>query len=318
MQNKVLLAVDGSERCKSVILEMGQVLKSQPDSNLLLYHCVQRLGAPYTAGLYEVANVYHLTVEQQKKIGESVLEESRRVLLESGFPENRVQVKLKLDSDDPAQDILDEAKKGGVNTIAVGRRGLTQLEGLLIGSTSCRVAQYSGPITVWIVDTPLHQTKKALVSIQGIPGGKMLTRYVTDSINLLPYSHFTLLHLLPPMPPTFWDDGHILNTEEQKARQGQVEKWRSDYMQQFEKLMAEGRDFLIYKGASPGNIEMRVEKTRVGIARDLLDEIAREKYQMVIMGKKSLQKKTPFLMGSIANKLLYNARGVILCLVGSE
>lgn len=63
---------------------------------------------------------------------------------------------------------------------------------------------------------------------------------------------------------------------------------------------------------------MRVEPAKVGIARDLLEEIARERYQMVMIGKKSLQKKTPFLLGSFANKLLHNAKGVILCLVDSE
>jgi nucleotide-binding universal stress UspA family protein len=317
MQRKVLLAVDGSKRCNEVISQVGRILKGSPGSGVVLFHCVQRLGVPHTAGLYELAHTYSLPVERQEKMGKAVLEESVKVLVEAGFPEGAIQTALKVDSDDPARDILDEARKSGMYAVVVGRRGLSRTEGVLVGGVSNRLAEYGGPLPIWIVDNPLNQSGKVLIAVQGIPGGGMLANYVSEVVSLVPYSHFTFLHLMPLMPPTYWDDGHILNPEERKAREGQIEDWRRQYKRPFESLMAEARDVLASRGISPEGVETRIEPVKEGIARDLLGEIARERYEMVIMGKKSLQKKTPFLLGSVANKILTNAKGVALCLVGS-
>jgi len=317
MQDRILLAVDGSEKCKDAISSLGQLLKTQPDSRILLYHCVQRLGIDYLSDLARSVHTYHVSAEAQKKVGEAILDDSLRVLLESEFPEDRVQAQLRLDSDDPAQDILDEAKRQDIGTIAIGRRGLSRMESLLIGSVSSKIAQYSGPLTVWIVDTPLHASQKALIAVQGITGGSMLSQYASDVMTALPYSHYTFLHLIPPVPPIHWHDSRLLPPKEPGDRQAQIEKHEAAYRKQFEQLMAQGRDSLVEHGIASENVKMRIEPIHEGIARDLLNEIEREKYQMVVIGKKSLQKKTPFLLGSLASKLMHNAKGVILCLVGS-
>ncbi len=317
MQRKILLAVDSSKRCNDVISVVGKILKARSGCGILLFHCVQRLGVPHTAGLYELAHTYSLPVDRQEKIGRAVLEEARNILLDAGFPEGGIQTKLKVDSDDPAQDILDEARESGVEAIAVGRRGLGRTEGLLIGGVSNRLAEYGGSLPIWIVDPPLNQSEKVLVAMQGIPGGGMLAGYVSEVVSMLPYSRFTFLHLMPLMPPTYWDDGHILNPEERRTREGEIEKWRQEYRRPFESLMSEARNTLAGRGISPEGVEMKIETVKEGIARDLLNEISGGRYRMVIMGKKSIQKKTPFLLGSVANKILNNAKGVVLCMVGS-
>ncbi len=312
---RVLLAVDGSQRCIDAVFSLGQILKSRRDCTILLYHCVQKLGVDYLSDLVATIHTYHVPPELQMKAGEAVLESARQSLLESGFPEADIRVKLKLFSDDPAQDILAEARDQGIGIIALGRRGLGRMESLLIGSVSSKVAQYSGDLSVWIVDTPLHKSQKALVAIQGVPGGTVLLKYVSEVITPLPYSQYTLLHILPSVTPTYTDAGNKLKIDQQLS---EIEKRRASSFHELNTLMSNARDSLIKEGLAAEDIMMRIEPAKVGIARDLLDEISREKYQMVVIGKKSLQKKTPFLLGSLANKLLHNARGVILCMVGAE
>lgn len=314
---KFLVAVDGSNRCNDAIVSVAKILKDVPDCKVLLYHCVQSLGSAHYSALSELPQQYEISAEAEKRMGGEILEQSRNVLLENDFPQNNIEVQLKLKSDDPAMDILAEAKQKDIGTIVLGRRGLSRVESILVGSVSRKVAEYSGSITVWVVDSPLNQSPKVLVAVQGVPGGRMLNHYATENTAHLPYSEYTFIHLMPPMPPYLWDDGHILSPEEKSVRQAQIDKWQSGYKRQFEDVMAAGKDALVRRGITPDNVKMRVEPSRVGIARDLLDEIAREHYQMVMIGKKSLQKKTPFLLGSFANKLLHNGKGVILCMVGS-
>jgi hypothetical protein len=120
--------------------------------------------------------------------------------------------------------------------------------------------------------------------------------------------------MVPPMPSMYLMEGpdRVLAKKNDEDNRGETA-----YRKQFLDLMSEGRNALVQQGLAPENVNMRVEPTREGIARDLLGEINREEYRVVIIGKKSLQKKTPFLLGSLANKLLHNAKGVILCMVGS-
>jgi hypothetical protein len=120
---------------------------------------------------------------------------------------------------------------------------------------------------------------------------------------------------MPPVPPSFWDDGHILSPEEQKERQARVEKWRSEWKTKVEQFMFKGRESLKGCGVSESNVEMTIRVTKEGIARDLLNDTADRQYQLVVIGKKSFDEKKPFLMGSHAHKVLQNLKASIICMV---
>ena len=144
------------------------------------------------------------------------------------------------------------------------------------------------------------------------PECRALTHYAAEWLANIPNLHFTLLHLMPPQPPTFWDDGHILSAEEQKQRELQREGWRTEWRQRVEKYLAEGRDTLIHQGVAPDHIETQISTVTQGVAQDLLNEIQRQAFQVVVIGKKSFHEPKAFNLGSHANKLLYGVKGTIL------
>jgi nucleotide-binding universal stress UspA family protein len=318
MAQKILLAIDGSQRGFEAVAIVGDLIKDHPDCRLVLFHCVQELSVLLPGELctgLETSCV--LSTADQERCGEIIFEESRRRLLAVGFPENRIAFKLKSLSRDPAQDIQAEAESEKIRTIAVGRRGVSQVRNLLLGSVSNKVAHYATSHAVWIVDTPVHDSRKVLVPMEGIPDARALSAYLAEFFAPIPRLDFTFLHLIPPVPPTLWDDGHILSPTEQRGRQTSIGKWQSEYRQKIENFMSEGRGLLIEKGVPEKQVNMAIQPVREGIARDLLNEIANKKYQLVVMGKRSFQEKKPFLMGSHADKILQNLKGAILCLVDS-
>lgn len=318
MEKKILLAVDGSEKGFGAVSVVGELLKNQAGVRLILYHCVEQLARFYPGELCEVEQSCRLPLSDQEKVGRAVLDESKRVLAATGFPEDRIEVKLKVDSTDPARDILREAEAEKIRTIALGRRGRGQLETLLLGGVTSKVAQYARYRSVWIVDTPAFKTGRVLVAIEGAADVKTLTPYVAEYFAPISELRYTFLHLMPSVPPTFWDDGHILDPSEQKDRQARIEKWKSDWIQESEKFMKEARGQLEASGVSPDRIHTLVLPTKQGIARDLLTEIAEHQYQVVVMGKKSFHERKPFLLGSHANKVMQNVQGTILCLVDAQ
>jgi nucleotide-binding universal stress UspA family protein len=319
MERRVLLAVDGSKQGLEAVTVLGSILKNDGDVRLTVLHCVQQLASLMPGELCgEVEETCRLPYAQQEQVGHAVLQESRRRLVEGGFPEDRIELRTKLDSMDPGQDIMTEATAAGIRSIALGRKGRNALETLLIGSVSSKVAQYSKDKTVWIVDTPVHQTGRVLVAIEGPSDAQTLNGYTNDFLGPITGLKYTFLHLMPPVPPTFWDDGHILGPSEQKDRQSRVERWATDWIRNIEGFMSEAKEALMKLGVSERNIETRIEPTKEGVARDLLNDILAAEYQIVVMGKKSLRERKPFLLGSHANKILQAVKGAILVLVDSQ
>ena len=318
MAEKILLAVDGSLRGFEAVSIVGNLVKDHPDLSVYLFHCVQELSGLLPGELcVGMDATCLLKPADQERLGNMIFEEARRRLLAVGFPENRIEFKLKAVSVDPALDIQTEAESRKIRTIALGRRGLSQVKTLLLGSVSNKVAQYAQHHSVLIVDSPVQESRKVLVPLEGVADARALTSYLAEFVAPIPRLEYTFFHLMPPVPPTFWDDGHVLSPAEQRDRQDRVEKWRSEYRNTVEKFMAESRSMLLEKGVPERSVTITIQSIKEGIARDLLNEIEAKQYQLVVIGKRSFQERKPFLMGSHANKVLQTLRGAMLCLVDS-
>ena len=312
----LLLAVDGTQRGFDTVSIMGRLFKDTGDINIVLFHCVQQTTTLLPGDICtEVEEGPKLPIDDEKKSGQAVLKASLTRLTDAGFPENKVELRLKVGSVDPAGDIINEADAGQIRTIVLGSRGRSHVEALLLGSVSAKVAQNALDKVVWIVDTPVNDSMKVLIAMEGVPEVRELSCYTADLFGACPGLNFSFMHIIPPVPPTFWDDGHILGPAEQKDRQAHIEKWRTDWTETVTGYMSEGRDLLLQRGVEKQRVETVILPTREGIARDLLNEIEVHKFQIVVMGKESFRERKPFLMGSRTAKILQNARGIILCMV---
>jgi nucleotide-binding universal stress UspA family protein len=312
----ILLAVDGTQRGLETVSILGRLLKNQQDLRIVLFHCVQQIATLLPGDIcMDVEESRRLPFEDQERVGQAVLKASLGRLTDAGFPEANVDLRLKLDSLDPAADIIGQADAERIRTIVVGRRGRSQVEALLLGSISAKVAQYASDKAVWIVDTPVNDSMKALIAMEGVPEVRALSYYTAELFGACPGMNYTFMHIIPPIPPTFWDDGHILNPAEQIDRQNRVEKWMAEWTDTVSLYMSEGRDLLMERGVSDRSVESLILNAKEGIARDLLNEIEAHKFQIVVMGKRSFRDRKPFLMGSHASKILQNSKGVILCMV---
>ena len=313
---KILLAVDGSQKGLETVSILGRLLKDQEDMKIVLLHCVQQISTLLPEDLcMDIEETTRLPFKDQEKVGQAVVRASLSRLTDAGFPEANIELRLKLDSLDPALDIIAQADIERIRTIVVGRRGRSQLGALLLGSISGKVAQYARGKIVWIVDTPVNDSMKVLIAMEGVPEVRELSYYTAELFGPCRGLSYTFMHIMPPVPPKFWDDGHILDTAEQKDRQGRIEKWKTEWTDSVSRYMSEGCDLLLERGVEEQSVENLILQTKQGIARDLLNEIDAHKFQIVVIGKKSFREQKPFLMGSHASKILQNTTGVILCLV---
>ncbi len=312
----ILLAVDGTKRGLETVSILGRLFKSQADLKFVLLYCVQQIATLLPGDLcLDIEETSRLRPNVQEKVGQAVLKASLSKLVEEGIPEANVELRLKLDSMDPAQDIINQAEIDRIQTIALGRRGRSQVEQLLLGSVSGKVARYGRGKNVLIVDSSVNDSQKVLIAMEGSRESCELSSDAVDLFGPCPGLSYTFMHIMPPTPPGFWDDGHILTPAEQEERQALIGKWRVEWTATVGGCMSKGRDLLRERGVKEENLETVILKGKESIARDLLNEIDAHKFQIVVMGKKSLHEPKAFLMGSNAEKILQSANGVILCLM---
>lgn len=72
-------------------------------------------------------------------------------MIEGGVPAESLSTMLLPDRRGVAQDLIDEARKSGCQTIVVGRREDGHLHHLLLGSVSTSLVEKASGLTVWVV-----------------------------------------------------------------------------------------------------------------------------------------------------------------------
>ncbi len=82
----------------------------------------------------------------------AALDDAVDLLGKAGVSAERIQSQIRAMHISKAQDIVDEAKAQGCDTIILGRRGLSRFRALLLGSVSAEVLHKASGLTVWVVE----------------------------------------------------------------------------------------------------------------------------------------------------------------------
>ena len=158
MFRTVLVPVDGSEYSR-MALEVAHRLVTPNQATIYILHVPEIPPARDALGMAAGATALTFSREQIEQAGRELIEklehaeESGHHLidrLESAVGMTHVETKPVVSMGRPAEVILEEAKRQGVDAIVMGSRGMSDLKGLLIGSVSHKV-MHTAPCRVILV-----------------------------------------------------------------------------------------------------------------------------------------------------------------------
>jgi nucleotide-binding universal stress UspA family protein len=145
MLKKILVPIDGSDHAKRAA-SFAADLASKYDAAIYLIH-VLSFGplssvAGWSYGGAAIENVKGL----MKKGGDRIVREAESEIKKKGVE----HVETSLAEGDPASEILDFAKKNGIDMIVMGRRGMGDMGSFLLGSVSHKISNLAECICVTV------------------------------------------------------------------------------------------------------------------------------------------------------------------------
>ncbi len=145
----ILVALDRSENAKKAALYVADFLGGMPGFRVTLLSIVPEPSEDY----FETGEQRKAWIEEESSGAEKLLRNYREMLIQSGFSEDKVRMKVDVKNCPSIADcILDDQKKLGCCTIVMGRRGISKKEEFLCGSTSSTVLHCGKNCAVWVIE----------------------------------------------------------------------------------------------------------------------------------------------------------------------
>jgi len=228
-----------------------------------------------------------------------LLEEGKRFLQEKGIV---APIETRVAEGKIGEEIIRLADEGGYDSIVMGRRGLSPVKGLLLGSVTRQVLSLAQRMTVFVVSQeavfnpdcpisplllPVDGSEPSLAAVR--QGATLARRWEHCQPNL------TLLHVVD-----FVKVGASLNTgTTQLVKEGEA-------------VLASGRQILQEAGLK-GPL---ADKLLVGHPSRIIAEEAEEgHYALILMGARGLSSLKQLLLGSVSSDVLYRASRAIVGIV---
>ena len=155
--DKILVALDTSEEAMKTADFMGAIMNGK-DCEVTLFHVIR--DHDFTSPRYQTSFVPHKEWEGEvrKQFREAersivtIYQEAIKRLEKAGVNPGIITTKTVSGVASRAKAIVDEASKGGYDTIVVGRRGLSRVEEFFLGRVSNKVLQLAKEKAVWVVN----------------------------------------------------------------------------------------------------------------------------------------------------------------------
>jgi nucleotide-binding universal stress UspA family protein len=196
MEKKLLIAVDGSIYSANTLHYLERLFANLDDIRFHLI-CVVTCHPSETAKEWfdELELLNMLSNEEQKRYGAAkrYLKKAIEQLGRNGISPEYITTEVKISTTNPAAEVLKIAREGFFDALVIGRRGVSKLEELILGSVSTSLLSKCHDVPIWIVDGQVD-SRKFLVPVDGSHFTLQALDHLCFILQDNPYAEITLFH----------------------------------------------------------------------------------------------------------------------------
>lgn len=311
MEKKLLLAIDGSKNSLMTLDYVSRLFQFCPEAKLVLFHVLPPVPPIYKEeGPLDPMAQHHLQQwkEKHQEVIEEILLKCKEKLIKLGWPESQIQIRAQEKRIGPARDILFEADKGMVDAIVMGRRGLSKMAEMFLGSISNKVIQGTKEAPVWVVGGKVT-TPRILVAIDGSENSKRAVDHLSFILGSCKNEEVKIL-LLNVWPGfiSFSGPGITPNLSDFPTARQQYEEKTNTFLDECEGMLLEA-------GLSPNVIKKKICLKGADIGKTILSEAQKGGYGTIVMGRRGISKAKEFFLGSVSSKILQQAGDKVIWII---
>jgi len=156
MSKKLLLAFDDSDNAMRAVNFLIDYFER--DCSITLFSVVPdtealcKMDSPALTPYFRSQQSAFCTLEDKKReLVDTAMQAAVKVLTDAGFHNDKVSIKMVPKKSGIARDIVNEAHSG-YDAIIIGRRGLSGIKELILGSTSHKVFELAKDISILVIN----------------------------------------------------------------------------------------------------------------------------------------------------------------------
>lgn len=284
---KILLAFDGSEGALEAIKYVGEN-PSFHQMEMVLFNVHGKIPESYWDLEKDPPLGWRLNEVKAWEVGfrksiQEHMEKAKRILWRAGFPKEAVKINIHERKEGIARDILKEAKRG-YSCVFVGRKGVSKVKDLILGSVSTKLLEKISFTALVVVGTkPL--SGGVLLALDGSENSMRTVDYVG---NILGGSPLDLCLI------------HVIRGDKREFVKGAKNEIGRVFEQAKRQLMGSGFD-----GAQ---INAKIITGAHSRAETIVNEARKGGYGSIVVGRRGLSKVQDFFIGRVSNKVVQLAK----------
>ncbi len=310
VRKRILVANDGSEHSLRMVEYVSSIL-DRCRFEVVLYHVVTRVPESFIdSGQKAPAYRYRLVSvdaweEKQRQTIESFMEKARSILLNAGFPDDAVTVKIEDRQAGIARDIVAESRSG-YRALVVGRRGLSDFKDFMLGSVAEHILGLV-PIPLWVVGGGIRPAK-VLVCLDGSEESMISLAHLAEVLEPSGSIEINLFHAVPSFHSFRNFMREVLSSEADKKA---IEKIHSELDQAASMMQPsfdKAREILISGGVDPARIHQKIARGVSNPAHAIVQEAEDGACDTIIVGRRGLSRLEEFTIGRVGGRVVQMAK----------
>jgi nucleotide-binding universal stress UspA family protein len=180
MEKKILIAVDDSQYAKNALSYAAGILTRTAGYRCTLIHVLPTISHYLMEEARtnpRINETIKLVIDENTIQSKKILEKAKEIMVRAGIAPEAVETLSHLRMQGLAKDIIEYARKHLFDAIVVGRRGLSRLQLVFMGSVSAKLVEHSADVPVWVVDGN-QRAERILVAIDNSPMSMEIVDYL--------------------------------------------------------------------------------------------------------------------------------------------
>jgi nucleotide-binding universal stress UspA family protein len=310
MEKKLLIAVDASIYSNNTLHYLERLFTNLDDIRFHLISVITCNPSETAKEWFDELELLNmLSKEAQRRYASATryLNSAVDRLGRNGIPPEHVTTEVKLSTTSPAAEILSIARKGYFDALIIGRRGVTKLEELIMGSVSSTLFEKCHDVPIWIVDGQVD-SRKFLVPVDGSQFSMQALDHLCFILQGNPYAEITLFH----------SSAMFAQTQDFKmdfCPRFLDKEWCEAHMDDKELYFLAPRQMLINSGFPPDRIHRFETKKGMYPSRQIVRQALIDDYGTIVIGRRSKKIKKG-VFGSVTEKVLAMGVDTAIWVVG--